>query len=316
MRRQSIPALPLLFALASVFVTSCALYAQRGGNAWEEPTGPAKPAANAPVSTSTTPRSDAVPASSRVAKSAPMELPLDALNGILQKARQAGDRQAEARILGALAGSYKALRQQQKALELYQSALSIWRALGDKANEASTLAHIGDVYREWGFPEQATHFYRDALKLYGSTTGKAEEAAVLNNLGLAYFALHDKKKCLESLDQALAAYRSRQDRQGEAHTLTNLGSTYGFLINDPHRALDYFQQAVTQLELLNDRATEASALELMGGIWLKLQKQDMALQSYQRALSLYVRLGNAQGEASARKQLSAVGSSDTVASTR
>jgi tetratricopeptide (TPR) repeat protein len=112
---------------------------------------------------------------------------------------------------------------------------------------------------------------------------------------------------LEYLDQALADYRARQDRQGEALTLTNLGSTYGFLINDPHKALDYFQEAVTELELVNDRSTEADALELMGNVWLKLQKQDMAVDTFQRALFLYSRLGDAHGEASVRKQLKTVG---------
>jgi tetratricopeptide (TPR) repeat protein len=233
-----------------------------------------------------------------------IKLSLEALNEVLERYRQSDNREAEAHILGAIASSYSALREQQKAVEVYQAELNLWRALGDKKNEATTLAHIGDVYREWSFPDQAIHFYRDALKTYPASTAKTELAAVFNNLGLAYFALHDKKKCLENLDQSLAVYRAAQDRQGEARTLTNLASTYGFMLNDPHKAIDYFQDAVTRLELLNDRPTEASALQLMGNVWLKLQKQDMAIQSFQRALFLFERVGNVQGEVSVRKQLS------------
>ena len=94
----------------------------------------------------------------------------------------------------------------------------------------------------------------------------------------------------------MPTYRARQDRQGEALTLTNLGSTYGFLINDPHKALDYFQEALTELELVNDRSTEADALELMGNIWLKLQKPDMAADTFHRSLFLYSRLGMRMGK--------------------
>jgi len=118
------------------------------------------------------------------------------------------------------------------------------------------------------------------------------------------------------LDESLVSYRSVQDRQGEARALTNLGSVYGFLINDPHKSIDYFQQAVTQFELLNDRSAEANALELMGGVWIKLQKQEMAVQSFQPALFLYERVGNAQGKASVRRQLSSVSGTEAMASVR
>jgi len=292
MRCQSLPALPLFFALASVFVTPFPVYAQASDAAAEQP------------------------ASSATTTALQIKSSLEALNGVLERYRKVGNREGEAHTLGAIASSYNALRQQQKAVEIFQAELNLWRALGDKKNEGTTLAHIGDVYREWGFPDQAIHFYRDALKANPDSPDQKEKAAIFNNMGLAYFALHDKKKCVEYLDQSLADYRAVQDRQGEARALTNLGSTYRFLINDPHKALDYFQRAVTELELLNDRSTEASALELMGGVWMKLQKQDMAVESFHRALFLYERAGNVRGEASVRRQLSAVDDTETIASAR
>ncbi len=51
-----------------------------------------------------------------------------------------GNREAEAETLCALANSYNALHQQQKAVEDYQLALAIWRELGNKDGEATTLA--------------------------------------------------------------------------------------------------------------------------------------------------------------------------------
>jgi tetratricopeptide (TPR) repeat protein len=303
MRLQSHAALSVVLASASLFITSSVLRAQPSGGASNEPADPHPAASAAPSDI----RSEAKPQN---------RLPLDELNGVLEKYRNSGNRQAEGQTLGAIAGSYRSLHQQQKALELYQLALIIWRDIGDKDNEATTLAHIGDVYREWGFQEQAIHFYRDALKMYSPTTDKSELAAVFNNLGLAYFGLHDKKKCLEYLNQALTEYRAKQDRRGEASALINLGSAYAFLGDDPHKALDYFQQAVSKLELLNDHSSEANALEVMGLVWLKLQNKDMAVQSFQRALFLFGRTGNTQGEASVRKQLRAVGETETIASAR
>ena len=54
----------------------------------------------------------------------------------------------------------------------------------------------------------------------------------------------------------------------------------------------------------------------MAGVWLKLQKHDMAVESYHRALFLYQRIGNAQGEASVRRQLSRVEDTEAIASVR
>jgi len=319
MRSQSLPTLYLFLSVAFLFVTSAKLQAQQPDLSGGESTGlPASShAATGPVPVSrTSPANDHVEsavAAAQPATTIQLHFVVEALTDLLDHNRVAKNRQAEAETLCALATAYSELRQQQKAVQTFQSALAIWRELDNREREASTLAHIGDTYREWGFPEQSIHFYRDALKLYPPTGQKEEQAAVVNNLGLAYFALRDTKKCLEYLNQALASYRALHDRQGEASTLTNIASAYGFLMNDPHKAIDYFQGAVTELELLDNRASEANALELMGIAWLKLEKQGTAVQTFQRALFLYSRIGDAQGKASVLKYLKNAGG-DTVAS--
>ncbi len=105
---------------------------------------------------------------------------------------------------------------------------------------------------------------------------------------------------LTRLSPSIVSGRTGKVRR--SHLRTSVRPTR-FLVNDPQKALDYFQQAITKLELLNDRANEANTLELMGDVWVKLQKREMAVQSFQRSLFLYSRLGNTEGEASVRKQL-------------
>lgn len=231
---------------------------------------------------------------------------LKTLDRLLDHYRRIGDREGEAKALCAIARCHKALRQQQKAMEEYKAALGIWRELGNKDREATTLNQIGEVYRTWGFPQLSIHFYRDAIKIFRLTTDREAEAAATNNLGVAYFALHDGKKCLENLNQSLKSFRAQHDRQGESRTLTNLGATYGFLFNDPHKALDFYQEAVTELELINDRSTEANALEVMGDVWLKLGKPEMAALSFQHAIFLYHKEGDAGGEEAVRKHSNAL----------
>ncbi len=321
MLTRSFPSLSTFLALVAALVTSTMVPAQQntetsngtadGHLASLFDSGETGSSAPSPRAKSSAARELRTGARSSVVQA---QFALQAFTQILDEYRKAGNRQAEAETLSALANAYETLHQQQKAVEEFESSLAIWREIDNRAGEATSLAHIGDVYRTWGFPEQAIHFYREALKIYPDTGKKAEEAAVLNNLGLSFFLLRNKKSCVSYLDRALASYHAIEDRQGEASTLTNLGSAYGFLLNDPHKSLDYFQQAVTKLELLNDRESEANALDIMGELWLKLGKPEMAAISFQHALALFSQTGDAQGQASVRKHLGALDEAGAVAS--
>ena len=326
MRTQRLPPLSVFLTLLSVLITPALLSAQQmdalaSRTSGRSPGGLSTQGSSDSFSSLSIASKDAAAAVDVHVRSASIgkisnqdEFAVAAFTGILAQYRKMGNREAEAQTLCALANSYNALHRQQKAVEDFQSALAIWRELGNKDGEASTLTYIGNVYRAWGFPEEAIRFYRDALKVYPASHKTVEEAAILDYLGLSFFQMGDKKKCVSYLDRALASYQAMQDRQGEAFTLTNLGSAYGFLLNNPHKSLDYFQEAITKLELLNDRESEANALELMGELWLKLAKPEMAAISFQHALTLFSQTGNAEGEASARKHLKALDEAETVAS--
>jgi tetratricopeptide (TPR) repeat protein len=312
MHSGSFPTLSTLIATSAFFLTSTLLPAQQADTSANERSGLIPPSKfvstnSVPVSHSSTLKDNAAPSptgpSETVTSASQAESNLEFLTPLLDQYQRSGNRLAEANTHYALASAYNTLRRQQMAVEQYQAALVIWRGLGNKEREALTLARIGDVYRTWGFPDHAVRFYRDAMKIFPLTTDKANEAAAINNLGVAYFSLRDTKKCLESLNQALTSYRALHNRQGEASTLVNLGGTYGFLMNDPHKALDMFQEAVTNLELLNDRASEANAQNLLGMVWLKLKKPEMATLSFQHALSLYSAVGDVNGREIVLKHL-------------
>jgi len=240
---------------------------------------------------------------------------LTALETLLAKTRQAGDRRAEANLLDAIATSYNALGQRQKAVEQYQAARVLWHGSGDNQHEATTVAHIGDVYRNWGFPEQANRYYRDALTIY-PPADKSGRGATLNNLSLTYFSLNNRKKCLESLNEALGIFRDLRDRRGEALALVNLGAAYTFLAHDPLKAIGFLQQGITRLELLDDRDSEAGALDKMGVAWHLIGKSEMAGLSFQHALMLFHAAGDASGEAAVRKHMLALSENQPQASIR
>lgn len=229
---------------------------------------------------------------------------LDDLTKMLDAYRANGNRHEEANVRSAMANAYCDLHEQQRSLEALNLALVLWRGMGEKRREAQTLSQIGEVYREWGFPDRAVPFFHQSLAIYPAANDSTGEAAALNGLAAAYLALHDKKMSLEYFNRALGAYRTNHDRLGEARAMSNLGATYFSLVHDPMKAVTTLQDAVTRLEVLNDSANEANALEIMGMAWEKLGKPEMASIEFQRALMLFHNIGDAEGENSIRRQLS------------
>ena len=55
----------------------------------------------------------------------------------------------------------------QKALEKYNEALPISRAVGDRRGEATTLNNIGAVYQSLGETQKALEKYNEALPISG-----------------------------------------------------------------------------------------------------------------------------------------------------
>ena len=241
---------------------------------------------------------------------------LEVLTTVLDRYRKSGNRMGEAGTLCALANSYDAMNQQQKAIEHLQLALAIFREKATRQDEARTLSRIGDVYRAWGFPDQAARFYRDSLVVFSQTDDSQGRAVAFNNLGVAYLALGNKKKSIEYLDQALSFYRARNDHRAVALTLNNLGMVSSSLENDAQKALSYFQRAMTELQLTDDRDSEGTVLDNIGAVCVKLGRRDMAEVSFDRALELFRRTGDTQGELRVRRHLRKLGDSGTLASSQ
>ncbi len=60
---------------------------------------------------------------------------------------------------------YDALGEKQQALDYYEQALPLWRAVGVRGGEARTLNNIGSVYNDLGEKQQALDYYEQSLPL-------------------------------------------------------------------------------------------------------------------------------------------------------
>ena len=76
--------------------------------------------------------------------------------------------------------------QEQKALDLLNQALPIWRELGDRLGEATTLTDMGRVYNNLGQREDALKVLNQALPIMREVKSQGGEADALQNIGTAY----------------------------------------------------------------------------------------------------------------------------------
>jgi tetratricopeptide (TPR) repeat protein len=154
-------------------------------------------------------------------------------------------------------GSAESLRQ---AIQKWQEARLLYRAVGDRSMEATTLTGIGVVYDDLGEKQKALDYYNQALPILRAVGYRRMEATTLNNIGGVYSALGEKQKALDYYNQALPIRRAVGDRGGEAATLNNIGGVYSDL-GEKQKALDYYNQALPIRRAVGDPYGEATILD-------------------------------------------------------
>jgi CHAT domain-containing protein/Tfp pilus assembly protein PilF len=205
------------------------------------------------------------------------------------KGQQAQTKNVEGRILTDLG-------QEQKALDLFNEILPIWRQFNLLQGEASTLNNMGRVYNNLGQHDKALEVLNQALPMWRQVSNRAGEASTLDNLGRCYSDMGRSQEALDNLNRALPIWRQVGEIGGEAQTLNNLGRTYTNL-GEKEKALDSYQAALPLWRELGHPEGEAASLNAIGRIYDDLGQKQQGLDYYNQALPLWREVGNRSGVA-------------------
>ena len=107
-------------------------------------------------------------------------------------------------LLNSVGYLYSALGEKEQALDYYNQALPLRRAVGDRAGEAGTLNNIGGVYDALGEKEQALDYYNQALPLKQAVGDRWGESIIRFNMGILYAQLGELAKAEEQLEMVVA----------------------------------------------------------------------------------------------------------------
>ena len=212
--------------------------------------------------------------------------------------RAVGDKKEEADALSNVGAIYESLGDKQKAIEFFEQALPLRREAGDRPGEAVTLNNFGVAYRSLGEMQKALEYYQQSLAVTRLTGDRDNQASTLNNIGAVYRALGEIQKALDVYATALPLFQALKNRRGEAVTLSNLGSVYKSL-GEKTKALEYYNQSLEIAREVADRRIEGTTLNNIGVVHRLLGNQKEALDFFNQALALHKAAGDRRGEATA-----------------
>jgi CHAT domain-containing protein len=211
--------------------------------------------------------------------------------------RDASDHESEASALISAGRMYGYLAQYQKALEIFNQALTVSRLTGYKLGELEAQGNIAVIYGDFGDTQKALGIYQQMLPLARELGNRDDEATLLINIGLIYEQdLQDIKTALGYYKQALEIFQEIGDRVRESVALNNIGSVYRH-DKDFHAALDYFARALALRRETKNRQGEAATLNNIGGVYQQMGEYQKALDNFTQANTIAHTVGYRRGEA-------------------
>ncbi|MEG4859253.1 CHAT domain-containing protein [Microcoleus sp. K1-B6] len=222
----------------------------------------------------------------------------------LQIYRALKNRRGEGGALGILGLAYLSLGNDAKAIEYSQQSLAIAREIKDRKTEGVALRILGLAYFYQGNDAKAIDYSQQSLAIAREIKDRKGEGSVLGNLGNAYYSLGDYAKAIEYGQQSLAIAREMKDREGEGSVLGNLGNAYINLGNDA-KAIEYGQQSLAIARELKDRKGEGGALGTLGVAYINLGNYAKATEYTQQWLVIARELKDRKGEGGALGNLGA-----------
>ena len=136
------------------------------------------------------------------------------LEDALIAAQYLGNKEAEGRHCGALAGCYADLGMFPRAIKLYERRLAIAQELGDKRGEGAALGNLGNVYADLKQLQRAADFYQQHLIIAREIGDRRAEANALGNLGNIHADKGNPDQALELYELAITISREIGDRRG------------------------------------------------------------------------------------------------------
>ncbi|PYS28407.1 MAG: hypothetical protein DMF75_18890, partial [Acidobacteria bacterium] len=227
---------------------------------------------------------------------------LENFNQALALARAIGDPWGEESILENLAEVLSGMGEIFESLEAYEQSLAIARELKDHVGERLGLYGIALIYLNLGEAQQALDYNYQLLAV---TRPSDSRDLLLHSLCKNHLLLGEPQSALDYCQQALSVWRAMDRRLFEAATLSYIGNAYS-LLGEPRKELEYYNQALKIFREVEELNGEGSMLNSIGRIYQAQGEQQRALECFEQALVLFRKIPNAQAESITKRLIGEV----------
>ncbi len=181
-----------------------------------------------------------------------------------------------------------------KALEYYQTSVSMFEQHNDLKNMAKYLNNIGVLYKRQSEFDKAIEYYIRSLRIKEEISDEKGTAASLNNIGLVYFNQGNYTKALEYHERAKTMMEDLGYREGIANQLNNLGNVY-LAIGKTNTALELYVEALGIFEAINATRRIGNSYNNLGAVNLNVGNYNKSIDYFIKAVKIFEKLEDKEG---------------------
>lgn len=220
----------------------------------------------------------------------------------LKLSQEFGDRNGTAWALNAIGIIYVYLGRHQEGLDHYTRSLAIFRELGDRKQESKLLNNVGTVYETLGDYSRALEYYAQRIAISQELNEPHPIAYGLSNSGNCYLALGEYSKAIDHFARALAIFKEVGDRMMESDVTGKMGALY-FAVGDTAEAGENLSRSLAMAESVGDQERICDDASVLGALFEARGERGKALEQYTRGLRVGREASYAGGEARALETL-------------
>jgi tetratricopeptide (TPR) repeat protein len=185
-----------------------------------------------------------------------------------------------------------------------EAALRCGQRGADRWTIANLTKSLAQAYTTQGQFEAATRYFLQSADLYHDEGDPSGEARARLGLAVAMDAQNRPADTCAYAEGAAQLFRECDDKGGLALALNTAGWARAQL-GDLFRALDYCDEAIALFAMGSDLAGEAATWDTLGYVYQRMGSYREATAHYQRAMEIYVEIGDIFRQADARLKLAA-----------
>lgn len=171
----------------------------------------------------------------------------------------------------------------EKALEIYEESLEVFKSLKDAKGVGEIYNNIAAIYDSHGDLLNALDYYQKSLEMRILAKDEKGRANTLNNIGYIYIMQKDFETARIYYEESLQIREEIEDSMGLANSYNNMALLMQST-GDTSLALEYYHQSLEIRQIYRFTKDEATTLNNIGFIHYRQKNYKKALEYFSLAL--------------------------------